>query len=275
MTDPGFSIRQTAVDGTVRLHLPDVGAPARTTLETSVIEVVERALSAGALRVEAMLPADDREGIRAVSRAGLRREGILRDAGRARDGAPLDLVSLARVASDPPLSDPLTFNRMLNAAMPIKRAIGQALIRNGAGEVLLCQLSYKKFWDLPGGVVDPHESPADAVRREVKEELDVEARLTGLAAVTWLPPWRGWDDAVLFVFAARLAIPDAAAIHLEPREVQALHWCDQATVQEHAAPYTARLIEQAVAAVDSGNGPVYLENGAPPDFDVVDSPGGP
>ncbi|KYH45248.1 hypothetical protein AZH51_14235 [Branchiibius sp. NY16-3462-2] len=149
---------------------------------------------------------------------------------------------------------------MLNASLPIKRAIGQALIRNATGEVLLCQLSYKKFWDLPGGVVDPHESPADAVRREVKEELDVPITLTGLAAVTWLPPWRGWDDAVLFLFDARLDPADESRIHLEPREIQSLHWCDQAAVQEHAAAYTARLIEQAVRAVDSGVGPVYLEN---------------
>lgn len=266
MTESEVSIRQTAIDGTVRLHLPDPGAPARASLETSVIEAVERALSAGAVRVEAMVPADDRAGIRAASRAGLRREGVLRDAGRSADGDATDVVSLARVASDPPLSDPLTFNRMLNASLPIKRAIGQALIRNNAGEVLLCELSYKRFWDLPGGVVDPHESPADAVRREIKEELDVTIALRGLAAVTWLPPWRGWDDAVLFLFEARLDPADEAAIHLEPREIQSLHWCDEAAVQEHAAAYTARLIEQAVLAVDTGVGPVYLENGEPPDW---------
>lgn len=267
MTEPDVSIRQTAIDGTVRLHLPDVGAPARATLETSVLEGVQRALSAGAVRVEAVLAADDRDGIRAVSRAGMRREGVLRGAGRASSGQPVDVVSLARVASDPPLSDPLTFNRMLNASLPIKRAIGQALIRNATGEVLLCQLSYKKFWDLPGGVVDPYESPADAVRREVKEELDVSVSLHGLAAVTWLPPWRGWDDAVLFLFDATLDPADESRIHLEPREIQSLHWCDPAAVQEHAAAYTVRLIEQAVRAVDAGAGPVYLENSEIPDWD--------
>ncbi|PWJ27295.1 ADP-ribose pyrophosphatase YjhB (NUDIX family) [Branchiibius hedensis] len=266
MTESEVSIRQTAVDGTVRLHLPELGAPARAMLETSVIDVVERALSAGAVRVEAMVSAEDRAGIRAVQRAGLRREGVLRDAGRSLSDDPVDVVSLARVAGDPPLSDPLTFNRMLNASLPIKRAIGQALIRNSRGEVLLCQLSYKKFWDLPGGVVDPHESPAAAVRREVKEELDVTIALHGLAAVTWLPPWRGWDDAVLFLFDARLDPADEAAIHLEPREIQSLHWCDDAAIKQHAAAYTARLIEQAVHAVDSGAGPVYLEDGELPDW---------
>lgn len=263
MTDAEIAIGQTATSGTVQLILPphEGGRPA---LEIPVQEAVQRAFSAGAERVEVALPVDDRDAIRAVSRAGLRREGLLRGAGRDATGAPVDLVGLARVASDPPISDPLTFNRMLNASLPVKRAIGQALIRNGAGEVLLCQLSYKRFWDLPGGVVDPYESPADAVRREVKEELDVAVSLRGLAAVTWLPPWRGWDDAVLFLFDARLDPADEPRIHLEPREIQSLHWCDAATVQERAAAYTARLIDQASSALAAGTAPVYLEDGEAP-----------
>lgn len=260
MTDAGVGLRQTTISGTVRLVLPPEGAPTRVGLEAQVQEAVERGFAAGALRVEALLPGDDRDGIRAVSRAGLRREGVLRGAGRTATGEPTDLLSFSRVAADPPLTDPLTFNRMLNASLPVKRAIGQALIRNDAGQVLLCQLSYKRLWDLPGGVVDPHESPADAVRREVKEELDVAVSLRGLAAVTWLPPWRGWDDAVLFLFDARLDPTAESRIHLEPREIQSLHWCDEVTVQERAAAYTTRLIQQATAALAAGTAPVYLEN---------------
>ena len=52
---------------------------------------------------------------------------------------------------------------ILNARLPKKRTIAQGVLRNPAGEVLLCELSYKKEWDLPGGVVDPGESPATCV----------------------------------------------------------------------------------------------------------------
>ena len=89
---------------------------------------------------------------------------------------------------------------ILNARLPKKRTIAQGVLRNPAGEVLLCELSYKREWDLPGGVVDPGESPATCVEREVEEELGIEVSAGRLLAVNWLPPWRGWDDALLYLF---------------------------------------------------------------------------
>ena len=82
---------------------------------------------------------------------------------------------------------------ILNARLPKKRTIAQGVLRNPAGEVLLCELSYKKEWDLPGGVVDPGESPATCVEREVEEELGIHVAAGRLLAVNWLPPWRGWS----------------------------------------------------------------------------------
>ena len=48
-----------------------------------------------------------------------------------------------------------------------------------AGRVLLCQLTYKQDWDLPGGVVEVGESPQLAVGREVEEELGLTIRAGG------------------------------------------------------------------------------------------------
>src|SRR6476659_5687154 len=79
---------------------------------------------------------------------------------------------------------------ILNARLPKKRTIAQGVLRNPAGEVLLCELSYKKEWDLPGGVVDPGESPATCVEREVEEELGIQVTAGRLLAVNWLPPGR-------------------------------------------------------------------------------------
>ena len=52
---------------------------------------------------------------------------------------------------------------MLNAKLPTKRNIAQGLLRNERGEILLCQLTYKAEWDLPGGVIAPNESPTTAL----------------------------------------------------------------------------------------------------------------
>lgn len=45
-----------------------------------------------------------------------------------------------------------------------------AIIRNGAGEILLHQRSDNGVWEVPAGGIDPGEAPAQALVREVFEE---------------------------------------------------------------------------------------------------------
>ena len=102
----------------------------------------------------------------------MRREGVRRVAPGSGDRAETtEYVQLARLATDPPLHLPESFRAMLNSFLPRKRAIAQMLVRDDAGRVLLCRLTYKKDWDLPGGVVEVGESPREAVSREIEEEL--------------------------------------------------------------------------------------------------------
>lgn len=154
-----------------------------------------------------------------------------------------------------------TFIETLNERLPTKRVIAQGVLRNERDEVLLCQLTYKQEWDLPGGVVDQFESPATCLARECREELGAELTPGPLLATSWLPPYRGWDDAVAFIFdLGRVDSDWSLGLTLQPREIIAVHWVDSAVLDAHAAPYAARLIR---AAVDPGS-PRYLENGAAP-----------
>ena len=161
----------------------------------------------GLHRVAAYVDPQDGASLRTAGRAGLRREGLVRaseEKGGESSSEPgaqrQDRVQVARLATDPEPTSRDGFIGVLNAGLPTKRLIAQGLIRNNANEILLCELTYKQEWDLPGGVVDPHESPAHALSREIREELQVKMAPQSLVAVNWLPRWRGWDDAVLFVF---------------------------------------------------------------------------
>lgn len=58
-----------------------------------------------------------------------------------------------------------------------------AVVRNGAGRVLLVRRADDGYWELPGGRVEVGESASAAVVREVAEETGVAIKVTGLAGV--------------------------------------------------------------------------------------------
>lgn len=54
-----------------------------------------------------------------------------------------------------------------------------AVIREG-NRIFSTQRGYGEFkggWEFPGGKVEPHETPQQALRREIMEELDTEIRV--------------------------------------------------------------------------------------------------
>ena len=131
----------------------------------------------GYWRVEAKVEPGNQDSLRVATRSGLRREGVRRvEPGEGDRDETESYVVLARLRSDPPLSEPESFRSLLNSFLPRKRAIGQLLVRDTEGRVLLCQLTYKRDWDLPGGVVEVGESPRLAVGREIEEELALDHR---------------------------------------------------------------------------------------------------
>jgi 8-oxo-dGTP pyrophosphatase MutT (NUDIX family) len=153
--------------------------------------------------------------------------------------------------------------RILNERLPKKRVIAQGVLRSPQGAVLLCELTYKKDWDLPGGVVDPGESPAHCVVREIDEELGIDVTVHGLLAVNWLPPYRGWDDALLCLFD--LGVRDPAVLEratLLRREIRGAHWVSADALADHVAPYTAAMLTEVLPAVTSPDpaGTAYIED---------------
>jgi len=214
----------------------------------------------GLVRVQAAVEVGNLASLRTAGRAGLRREGVARSAETTGDRRP-DFVQLARLSCDPPPQSAESFRGVLNAGLPMKHVITQGLIRSDTGKVLLCELTYKKEWDLPGGIVDPGESPVFALSREVHEELGLSLPNRGLRLANWLPPWRGWDDALLLVFDLGTH-PESLTTRLvlEPREIRAVHWRSREAAAARVAPYLADLLPHLL---DGSTSPTYLEAGQP------------
>jgi RimJ/RimL family protein N-acetyltransferase/8-oxo-dGTP pyrophosphatase MutT (NUDIX family) len=213
-------------------------------------------------RVEAKVEPENTRSIRVATRAGMRREGVRRvSPGSGDRPETTEYVYLARLREDPPLDRPESFRAMLNSFLPRKRAIAQMLVRDDAGRVLLCRLTYKNDWDLPGGVVEVGESPQEAVSREVEEELALAVKAGPLLLTDWLPPWSGWDDALCLVFDGGVLDPsvlDSAV--LQPREIESVEFCTIDEVRTRCADFTARRIESALRTLDGG-GSTYTESG--------------
>lgn len=222
----------------------------------AAVDVVRREIASaleGHARVEALVDPDDEPAQRVATWSGMRREGVMR-------GVHGDQIVYARLATDTPVNEPGGFRALLNSFLPRKRAISQMLVRDNDGRVLLCGLTYKADWDLPGGVVEVGESPQLAVAREVEEELGLAIPAGPLLLTDWLPPWGGWDDALCLVFDG--GTHDGQLIDRvvkQAREISDAEFCTLEQVHERAADFTARRVVAALGNL--GGGPAYTESG--------------
>jgi len=91
------------------------------------------------------------------------------------------------------------------------------IIERADGRVLLVRHVYRKRWGLPGGLLQRHETPPDAARREVREEVGLDVQLVGEAAVNVDAKPRRVD----IVFRATL-VNDADADRARPSSVELL-----------------------------------------------------
>ncbi|MFC6333139.1 NUDIX domain-containing protein [Paenibacillus septentrionalis] len=78
-------------------------------------------------------------------------------------------------------------------------ASGIAII-DDQNRILLVHQNYKdKHWSLPGGIVEDNESVWDAARRELKEEISVEAGDIELSGIYYMSHRNGY----IYVFKTR------------------------------------------------------------------------
>ena len=183
--------------------------------------------------------------LRVATRAGLHREGV--HAGPPGQRRPSRDRGVRRLRPAAPPTRPSASRGLPGAAQlvppPQARDRADARARH-EGRVLLCQLTYKSDWDLPGGVVEVGESPQLAVgprgrrgarprhagRRAAAHRLAAAVERLGRRA---LPGLRRRRPRRL---GAEVVRPGAG----DPRR----QFCTPPRSREHCADFTARRIER-------------------------------
>jgi ADP-ribose pyrophosphatase YjhB (NUDIX family) len=84
--------------------------------------------------------------------------------------------------------------------MATPRVSAGALLVDEYGRVLLVEPTYKSYWDVPGGYIEPGESSLAACVREVREELGIEPPIGPLLVVDWAQAEKEGDK-ILFILA--------------------------------------------------------------------------
>ena len=101
------------------------------------------------------------------------------------------------------------------------RQCAAIILTDDRDRVLLWQP--RQSYGLPGGVVEPHETPPMAAVREAEEEIGVEVGLEYIIGAYYLRGG-GWPDIFASVYKARIVSgkPHAA----DPNEVLRLEWLE-------------------------------------------------
>ncbi|GAA3258727.1 NUDIX hydrolase [Nonomuraea helvata] len=140
------------------------------------------------------------------------------------------------------------------------RAAAGALFFDNSGRVLLVRPTYKPSMDIPGGYVEPGETPYEACIREVQEELGIQPAIGRLLVVDWAPlPKEG--DKVLFVFdGGTLDGELLKQIRFVDNELSAYEFHPVEELDGLLIERLARRVKAAATARELGK-TVYLEQG--------------
>lgn len=197
---------------------------------------------------------------RIAIRSGFRREGVLRGAALV-DGERRDIAIYGMRMDDPRPETVTGWTALMDSTLPKKRVIAHVVVRDTAGRVLLCQVSYKKDLELPGGVVEPDEDPATGASREMREELGTALPLLGVLAIDWLPRWEGWSDAVEILYDGGVHDPSLIdRLHPDGFEIKDLSWHAPNELAGLVSPLNARRLPMILATPNQLHN---LSNGSP------------
>lgn len=150
-----------------------------------------------------------------------------------------------------------------NVTQPRKRIGVDILLRDDRNRILLVDPKYKPDWDLPGGMSEANEPPAETVKRELREELGLDRTAGRMLCVDWVSPHGPWDDSLMFIFdGGQLDDKEISTLNISDDEIGAFNFFLHSEASARLRPYVWRRVCAALDALNTGQA-VYLRDGYP------------
>lgn len=131
--------------------------------------------------------------------------------------------------------------------LPRRRLGAGVLITDPDERVLLLETTYKKDWEIPGGVCESGESPRATAEREVAEEIGYTPNIGRLLVFDHRSEPDPKGDAIMLVYDAGV-ISDFSQIRIDGSEISAYHFVPIEEVDRHVKATMAVRLRAALEA---------------------------
>lgn len=152
---------------------------------------------------------------------------------------------------------------MTNSILPKLIASG-ALIFNEEGKFLLLETSYKTIWEIPGGLVESDESPLEACKREISEEIGLKLNIKNLLSVVHCRKQNNKMDSLQFIFDGGI-LSKSEIFEIKPDMIEIINY-RFVTLEEAKDLTSEKLVSRIKHAILNRN----INQNSFIDFDKID-----
>jgi 8-oxo-dGTP diphosphatase len=152
-------------------------------------------------------------------------------------------------------------NAYTQETVPKKPLNCRAILVNQKNEILIVKSPHKAYWTIPGGVIEPGESPREACLREIHEETGLTINRVSLICIDYKKKATEDGDILVMVFNGGLVSPAMQTeIIVDGQEISEARFINSEEAKSYFSSGMASRIAACMEAITTGQ-VVYLENG--------------